>query len=128
MDQRWWWLLGILGPFGAMALIRGAADLCNNWKREQRESQFGMAPYEQVLALEEFFETFFPAVLELSFYDCIITDESSLQDFTSEEEETNLLRARIRNIYGIDVTDLPDDRLVTIANAIASARRQNQLP
>ena len=46
-----------------------------------------------------------------------ITDKSSLSDFDSQPNSSEY-PARIRERFGVDVATLPDDRLVTILEAI----------
>jgi hypothetical protein len=72
--------------------------------------------------LEPVFEELFPAVLGHDYHDCVITDESSLGDFAVTEDESDAIRAKLAAAYGIDLSELPDDRLVTVAREIVARR------
>jgi hypothetical protein len=121
MDAKWWWLLGMLGPFGAMAIVRSVLE----WRAERRaisEPELIFASQDQIMELESVLEELFPTVLGYSYHDCIITDESSLGDFASSEEESERMSDTLASAYGIALSELPDDRLVTVARAVASRR------
>ena len=117
MDARWWWFFGIVGPVGAVALIRAVVTSYNEW-RASRAPKLTFASCEEVEALEETFVHFIPSVFGFGYDECFISDESSLGDFTTTEHEMEEFRLRIRSVYGVEVTFLSDDRLVTIVKAI----------
>lgn len=121
MDAKWWWLLGIIGPAGALAVVREIVTSYREW-RASRELQLSYAPRDEVEALEDEFREFIPAIFGLEYDDCFISNDSSLSDFALDEEQLAQLAEQIRSVYGVDVTLLPDDRLVTIVAAIALRR------
>lgn len=47
-----------------------------------------------------------------------ISDESSLLDFTSTDEETNDYVARTRDVFGVDISDIKDGNLLKIFERI----------
>ena len=120
MDARWWWIVGMIGPLAALALARGAFK----WYAERRAPKLSFASQEEVAALEDVFRELMPKVFGFSFDDCFISDQSSLTDFTDKEEELLQLEERIRSLFEVDVSTLPDKRLVTIAKAIAAGNAQ----
>lgn len=60
---------------------------------------------------------FFLKVLEMNFYDCFISDESSLWDFHSEDTNEHLYQ-KIFDIYEVDVSDIASVNLVEIFKRI----------
>jgi hypothetical protein len=120
MDAKWW-LLGMLGPLGAMAITRSVLE----WRAARRaisETQLVFASQDQVRELESVLEELVPAVLGYRYHDCFITDESSLRDFASTEDELQRLSDALASAYGIALSELPDDRLVILARAVGRRR------
>jgi hypothetical protein len=62
---------------------------------------------------------FFEKILGLDYGDCFITDESSLWDFHTEESNAHL-NLKIHDVYGVDVSDIEDAKLVKIFDRIIS--------
>lgn len=60
---------------------------------------------------------FFKKVLAMSYYDCFISDESSLWDFHSEETNEYLFK-KILEHYEVDVSDIESGNLVEIFKRI----------
>ena len=60
---------------------------------------------------------FFDKILDLNYDECIISDESSLWDFHSEESNATYYK-KIESKYGIDVSDIEDGNLVSIFQRI----------
>lgn len=56
---------------------------------------------------------FFKKILNLDYYECLITDESSLWDFHSEETNDHL-HEKIAFVYEVDVADIKSGNLVEI--------------
>ena len=46
--------------------------------------------------------------------DYLITDESSLCDFTDDETPLSDLQSKVTEIYGIDIADIPKGNLLEI--------------
>ena len=65
---------------------------------------------------------FLPRVLDLDFDSCIITDESSLNDFGVLDSDAGRT-ARIKELYGIEVSDIADGNLVSIFRRIRASQR-----
>lgn len=118
MDPKWWWLIGMLGPVGAMGIVRTCIEAYGNWRRRS-EPQLSIASTERVEALTEVLVELLPRIVGHEAGDCIITDQSSLSDFANGEPDLLRFRENVRAVYGIDPDRLPDDRLVTIAEAVA---------
>jgi hypothetical protein len=76
-----------------------------------------VAPASRVDAHPELAEDFIQRVLEIDW--ALITDESSLWDFNAGENNAPLF-ARIKDIYGIDVSDIQSARLCEIFERIAA--------
>lgn len=64
---------------------------------------------------------FFPAILKMEVKDVLITDESSLWDFTSfcnDKEDLDIYIKRVKKHYGVDISDMKDFNLVKIFKRI----------
>ena len=83
------------------------------------------ASQEKVSANEALSEDFIQRVLGLEW--AWISDESSLWDFHTEQTN-DLLYAKIREVYGIDVSDIESARLWAIFERIENARASGQNP
>lgn len=116
MEINWIWIVGLIAPLGAPALLRVTILLIQQWK-ERREPELGVACQDDVARLAGRLREFMPRVLDLQLEDCIITDLSSLGDFDHIRATSESLR-RIEELYGIREADLTDDRLVTICDEI----------
>ncbi len=77
------------------------------------------APQERVKAHPELAEDFIRRVLNLDW--AWISDESSLWDF-HHDETNNVLIARIKEVYGIDVSDIQSAKLSEILERIAAVQ------
>jgi len=75
------------------------------------------APIERIRFLAPIAREFFASVLEIDFDDCLVTDESYLHDFITDENEA-FYKQRALELYGIDL-DEPSDNLVAILERIA---------
>lgn len=111
----------MLGPLGALGLVRTALTSFGN-RRASRAPELSFASCEQVEALEDVFREFIPNMFGCAYDECFISDQSSLTDFTVDDDELANIQVRLRALYDIDVADLPDDRLVTIVRSIAESR------
>jgi hypothetical protein len=65
--------------------------------------------------LEDVAPEFFEKILDLDYYECFISDESSLTDFGRDDEET---LQKINATYGLGLTDLGDGNLVRLFRKI----------
>jgi len=63
-------------------------------------------------------EQFFPAILSMDYANCFISDESSLWDFHTEDSNDHFF-ARIRQVYGMDVSDITSANLAKIFERIS---------
>src|SRR5262245_44592457 len=62
---------------------------------------------------------FFQKVLGLNYGECFISNESSLWDFHDGEDNTELC-AKIRTMYGVDVSDIEGGKLADIFDRLVS--------
>ncbi len=81
------------------------------------------ASQEQVQAHPELAEDFTHRVLNLDW--AWISDESSLWDF-HRNDTNDILTARIKEVYGVDVSDIQSARLSEIFERIAAAGNSNK--
>lgn len=65
---------------------------------------------------------FFEKILGVNYYDCLITDLSSLWDFPGGETNEAYNR-KIAEVYGVDVSDIESSSLVEIFKRIAEVGR-----
>jgi hypothetical protein len=77
------------------------------------------APSNRVHAHSELTDDFIHRVLDLDW--AFVSDESSLGDFHTGETN-DVLNARIKNIYGVDVSDIDSGNLAMILDRIAGDR------
>jgi hypothetical protein len=81
--------------------------------------QISYASQNEIAKLNHIAGEFFAAILKIPYEDCIITDESSLWDFHSENTNDQYQR-RILERYGVDVADIKSGNLVEIFKRIDS--------
>ena len=82
------------------------------------------ASTEQVDASYSIASEFMAAIFDLDPGDYLISDESSILDFTPfDESETNDIWSRIESAYGITRTDVGSEILVNVFEAIARQQR-----
>ena len=62
---------------------------------------FELAPQEKIRFLEPLAREFLSGVFDIDFDECLITDESCVCDFATEE--TRDYRARARRLFGVEV-------------------------
>ena len=79
------------------------------------------AASDAISRYEEIARDFLPRVLNISFESCLLTDESSLADFEVLEPGAEYT-SRIKELYGIEVEELPDAKLVSIFRRIHASR------
>jgi hypothetical protein len=79
------------------------------------------APRVRVLLYHRLAEDFFPRIVSMDYRKVLITDRSSLWDFPIEDAPAELT-ARIREAYGVDVSDIEDGNLVSIFQRIEDSR------
>ena len=70
---------------------------------------------DNISQFEDLATDFFPAILQLEFSECFVTDESSLMDFGGEW--TNYV-ARVLLRYKVDISDLEPGNLVEVFERI----------
>ena len=72
---------------------------------------------------------FFPQIFGMSFYDVLITDESSIYDFDFELTSDTIVHKtapvidRIKEVYGVDVIGMNKLLLVDIFKKIAESKK-----
>jgi uncharacterized protein YaaR (DUF327 family) len=75
-------------------------------------------PSEEIQSYSEIVERFITLVLDCSYV--FISDESSLYDFEIIEE-VNVFEERIKEVFGVDVSDIEDKNLLKIFERISSS-------
>src|SRR5262249_7703576 len=85
----------------------------------QFASTVGVSKYREIA------EEFFPAVLSLHYGSCWISDKSSLWDFHNLDNNDHL-NSRIREFYGIDISDIEDGNLLRIFQRLAKHKGQQR--
>lgn len=83
-----------------------------------------IAPYEKVERMGATAEAFFRQVLNMDYSNIMITDSSSLWHFPMEDEE--LVLAKIRDIFGIEISVSDDGNLAQIFEAIESKQAEGR--
>ena len=78
------------------------------------------APTTGVDAFGEISVDFMRRVFAFEPGDYLITDESSLRDFTDNETPLSDLQSRVNEIYGVDIADIPKGNLLEIFRRIHS--------
>jgi len=76
-----------------------------------------LAPTVEIEQYELLANEFFEKILAMNYNECLVTDESSLWDFHSEETNEEYQR-RILEVYGTDVSDIESGNLVRIFERI----------
>ena len=86
-----------------------------------------LAPTTGVEALETIAEDFMLNIFSFEPGDYLITDLSSLYDFVGlDDMQTGDLLARVTQVYGFDLADLPDGNLLEIFKRVHE--RQSRAP
>jgi hypothetical protein len=76
-----------------------------------------LAPTVEIEQYEPLANEFFEKILAMNYNECLVTDESSLWDFHSEETNEEYHR-KIMEVYGTDVSDIESGNLVRIFERI----------
>lgn len=126
MNAGWWWILGLLAPFGLFGIVRVIAEQVAASREHRRQPRLVWGSRERVEAFETTLEDMIPKLFRFSYYDCYLSDDSSLSDFEPEYPVSHSLD-RLTAEYGIDPAALPDLKLVTICEAIATRRKTESL-
>jgi hypothetical protein len=99
----WTWLKG-----GSKALPRPGTKV---------RPAIELAPTVEIEQYEPLANEFFEKILAMNYNECLVTDESSLWDFHSEETNEEYHR-KIMEVYGTDVSDIESGNLVRIFERI----------
>jgi hypothetical protein len=87
-----------------------------------KDLKFECAPQEKIRFLEPLAREFLASVLGMDFDECLITDESCLHDFITEETPRDY-RKRARERFGVE---LPKHAL--LVDILAALTRQSPFP
>ena len=87
----------------------------NSAPRPGTRVPLSFADTSEVDGLDDVAPDFFEKILELNYYECFISDESSLADFGSDDDET---LQKINTIYGLALTDFGDGNIVRLLKLI----------
>jgi len=82
------------------------------------------ASTKKISQYEEIAAEFLESIFNMTRCDCLISDESSLWDFRTDQSKKAIWR-RIQATYGLDVRDVADGNLATIFKRIDWQRRQS---
>ena len=80
------------------------------------------ASTKKIRRYEEVAPDFLERIFDMDRRSCLISDESSLWDFRTDQSKKTIWR-RIRETYGLDVSDVADGNLVTILKRIDWQRK-----
>jgi hypothetical protein len=120
-----WWQMGGLGETREAAL----ANLAKNFEgyranhtlpRPGCRVPIEYSPSVEIQKKQLLLEDFARRVLDLEPGDYIVSDESSLWDFCLDENLDPLFE-KIRNVYGIDVSDIGDAKIWKVLERLATA-------
>ena len=96
--------------------------MTDKWKRVPKEQfdgkKFELAPTTGIDLFWEIAEDFMQKIFDLPPEDYLITDESSLHDFTGFDVEIEDLHKQISQTYDLDVSDLESGNLFEIFQKI----------
>ena len=107
------------------AFTEAKVELAKQGKRTPRPGvmpPIEFASMEYITKFCDIGDDFVARVLGLEW--ALLTDESSLWDFHSEENNDALV-AKIKEVYGVDVSDLKDAELYKIFDRIEQVRKQD---
>jgi hypothetical protein len=91
-------------------------------KRKTNKGDLDYAETKRVKSHEDLTIDFLDKILGLNYYDCFISDETSLADFNEDEEFKLDIIGKVKDIYGVDITDTFDKKLVDVLDKIKSKR------
>lgn len=115
-----WWTMTGLGD----TKLEAYEHLKSNFKSYLQHDQaprpgtnvpLSYADTSQIDALEDVAPDFFDKILDLDYYECFISDESSLTDFGRDDDET---LQKINATYNLGLTDLGDGNIVRLLSLI----------
>lgn len=87
-----------------------------------RELTFECAPTSAIDQLEDLARDFFAEILEISYDDCLVTDESELGHFLTDETPPDL-KDRFRKRYEFQLPSDDTVRIVELLRRIAEYQR-----
>jgi hypothetical protein len=132
-----WWaqIIGWFAMFGpgqtkeeALAELRSKfEDYKNSGKKLPRpgtEVAIVRSPTTQIQQYEGLAVDFFDKILKADYYECFISDDSSLWDFHLGESN-RLLHRRIALYYKVDISDIENGNLVEIFKRISEHKKLN---
>jgi len=120
-----WWTMTGLGHTKQQAY----EHLKSNFKSYLEHNQaprpgtkvpLSFADTSQIDNLEDVAPDFFEKILDLDYYECFISDESSLTDFGRDDEET---LQKINITYSLGLTDLGDGNIVRLLTLIKDSAK-----
>jgi hypothetical protein len=117
-----WWVVSSLGNTKKEAYN----ELLKNFKTHKANHKLPrpgikvpieFAPSTKIDCFDHIAINFFKEILDLDYYNCFISDGSSLWDF-EDSDSIEPFYEKIKIIYGIDVSDIDDGNLVEIFKRI----------
>lgn len=115
-----WWTMTGLGNTKQEAYENLKSNFQAYWQhnsppRPGTNVPLSFADTSQVEDLEDVAPHFFEKILDLNYYECFISDESSLTDFGRDDDET---LQSMNSIYGLGLADLGDGNIVRLLTLI----------
>ena len=115
-----WWTMGGLGDTKEEAYENFKTNFKNYLEFNQAPRPGTTIPLSyadtgQIDKLEEIAADFFEKVLDLSYYDCFISDESSLLDFGRDDNET---LDKINATYNLGLIEIGDGNIARLLKLI----------
>lgn len=120
-----WWTMSGLGDTKeeAYQMLKNNFEsylLHNKAPRPGTKVPLQFADTKQIDQLEEVAADFFDKILNYNYYDCFISDRSSLSDFGRNDTETLNL---INSTYDLGLKELGDGNLVTLLKLIDNQKK-----
>ena len=92
----------------------------------RRPTKIKCAPTDILERFEDLAREVLSDILEMSYDDCLVTDESCLCDFLTEETPQDYAE-RFRVKYGFELPNVRHTRIADVVREIAHRRRNNEV-
>ena len=122
-----WWVMAGYGQTKEEAFedlqrnFEAKRDEVSSLPRPGSKVPIEFAATEQIESYERIAREFLSSILDMDYDDCFISDESSLWDFHGEETNDSYY-VRIKEIFGVDVSDIEGANLGEIFHRIHEHR------
>jgi hypothetical protein len=90
-----------------------------------KSRKFTLAPQERLAQVEDLAPRFFREILDMDYFECLVTDESDLRDFTNafandHSTEVAMMLDRLEAHYLIDARVVDSTRVVDLLEFLQS--------